>query len=125
MARGLHGVIPLELISIFNEAEFELLLAGLPTIDVEDWQRNTLYSGGYTADQLQIQWFWNVVKTRMKDTDRALLLKFATGTSTVPPVCDSIWLHCLSLSNHCHALCMCRAGLESCKDSMANNVLML
>ena len=28
----------------------ELLLSGLPEIDVEDWQRNTEYSSGYEED---------------------------------------------------------------------------
>ena len=28
----------------------ELLLSGLPEIDVEDWQRNTEYSSGYQED---------------------------------------------------------------------------
>ena len=28
----------------------ELLLSGLPEIDVEDWQKNTEYSSGYQED---------------------------------------------------------------------------
>ena len=30
--------------------ELELLLGGLPTINVEDWQANTEYAGGYNVE---------------------------------------------------------------------------
>jgi len=39
--KGFHEIIPITLISIFNEYELELLISGLPSIDIEDWQKNT------------------------------------------------------------------------------------
>ena len=56
--------------------------AGLPTIDIEDWQRNTRYTQ-YRATDPQILWFWRVVR-ELKHAERALLLKFCTGSSRVP-----------------------------------------
>lgn len=71
-----------DLISIFNDHELELLISGLPEIDVEDLRNNTEYSG-YTAASPVIQWFWEIVRGLDKE-DLALLVQFVTGTSRVP-----------------------------------------
>lgn len=79
---GFHDIIPAELISIFNEQELELLISGLPEIDVDDWKNNTDYHN-YQAASPQIQWFWRAVRSFDKE-ERAKLLQFVTGTSKVP-----------------------------------------
>lgn len=79
---GFHGIIPADLISIFNEQELELLISGLPDIDVDDWKSNTEYHN-YTAASQQIQWFWRAVRSFDKE-EQAKLLQFVTGTSKVP-----------------------------------------
>lgn len=75
-------IIPKELISVFNEQELELLMCGLPEVDVNDLRNNTEYIG-YTEKSPVIQWFWKTVE-HMNRNDRALLLQFVTGTSKVP-----------------------------------------
>ena len=70
-----------ELITIFNDLELELLISGLPEIDVGDLRANTEYSG-YAAASRVIQWFWECVD-EMGKQDRALLVQFVTGTSKV------------------------------------------
>jgi len=80
--KGFHDIIPEELIAIFNEQELELLISGLPDIDVDDWKANTEYHN-YTAASQQIQWFWRAVRSFDKE-ERAKLLQFVTGTSKVP-----------------------------------------
>ncbi|KAK4166134.1 E3 ubiquitin-protein ligase TOM1-like protein [Cladorrhinum sp. PSN259] len=80
--KGFHDIIPEELIAIFNEQELELLISGLPDIDVDDWKSNTEYHN-YTAASQQIQWFWRAVRSFDKE-ERAKLLQFVTGTSKVP-----------------------------------------
>ncbi|KAL4909049.1 hypothetical protein BDW74DRAFT_174265 [Aspergillus multicolor] len=80
--KGFHDIIPPELISIFNEQELELLISGLPEIDVDDWKANTEYHN-YSASSPQIQWFWRAVRSFDKE-ERAKLLQFVTGTSKVP-----------------------------------------
>jgi E3 ubiquitin-protein ligase HUWE1 len=82
LIKGFHDVIPAELISIFTEQEVELLISGLPDIDIEDWKAHTNYSN-YDASSPQIQWFWRAVRAFSKE-ERAKLLQFATGTSKVP-----------------------------------------
>lgn len=79
---GFHDIVPAELISIFNEQELELLISGLPDIDVEDWKNNTEYHN-FSASSPQIQWFWRAVRSFDKE-ERAKLLQFVTGTSKVP-----------------------------------------
>ncbi|KAK2593791.1 E3 ubiquitin-protein ligase tom1 [Conoideocrella luteorostrata] len=80
--KGFHEIIPAELISIFNEQELELLISGLPDIDIDDWKSNTEYQN-YTPSSQQIQWFWRAVRSFDKE-ERAKLLQFVTGTSKVP-----------------------------------------
>ncbi|KAL5559936.1 hypothetical protein UlMin_036147 [Ulmus minor] len=79
---GFNELIPRELISIFNDKELELLISGLPDIDLDDMRANTEYSG-YSAASPVIQWFWEVAQGFSKE-DKARLLQFVTGTSKVP-----------------------------------------
>ncbi|XP_021743761.1 E3 ubiquitin-protein ligase UPL2-like [Chenopodium quinoa] len=79
---GFTELIARDLISIFNDKELELLISGLPDIDLEDMRANTEYSG-YSPASPVIQWFWEVVQGFSKE-DKARLLQFVTGTSKVP-----------------------------------------
>lgn len=108
---GFYDIIPKRLISIFNEQELELLISGLPNVDIEDLKANTEYHK-YTATSLQvylnilflyiifhhkknyrnivtfiintqIQWFWRALRG-FDQADRAKFLQFVTGTSKVP-----------------------------------------
>ncbi|XP_053314970.1 E3 ubiquitin-protein ligase HACE1 isoform X2 [Spea bombifrons] len=81
--QGFHMFIPPSLIQLFDEFELELLLSGMPEIDVNDWIRNTEYTSGYERDDQVIQWFWEVVQ-ELTQEERVLLLQFVTGSSRVP-----------------------------------------
>eukprot|EP00058_Branchiostoma_floridae_P013460 XP_002598948.1 hypothetical protein BRAFLDRAFT_79878 [Branchiostoma floridae] len=59
------------------------MLSGLPEVDVEDFERNTDYNSGYTADCPVIKWFWETVRD-FPQQERVLLLQFVTGSSRVP-----------------------------------------
>ncbi|KAL3504947.1 hypothetical protein ACH5RR_034788 [Cinchona calisaya] len=76
---GFNELIHRDLKSIFNDKELELLISGLPDIDLDDLRANTEYSG-YSAASPVIQWFWEVVQGLSKE-DKARLLQFVTGTS--------------------------------------------
>ncbi|XP_078472520.1 E3 ubiquitin-protein ligase HACE1 isoform X2 [Lampetra planeri] len=80
---GFHRFIPPALVQLFDEYELELLLSGMPEIDVEDWERNTEYGSGYEPSAPVIQWFWEVVQ-ELSQEERVLLLQFVTGSSRVP-----------------------------------------
>ncbi|XP_035245614.1 E3 ubiquitin-protein ligase HACE1 isoform X2 [Anguilla anguilla] len=81
--QGFHTFILPSLIQLFDEYELELLLSGMPEIDVTDWNRNTEYTSGYDLDEPVIQWFWEVVESLTQE-ERILLLQFVTGSSRVP-----------------------------------------
>ena len=101
----------LRLIAIFNEQELELLLSGLPDINIDDLKANTEYHK-YSVTSLQIVWwalnslwsvtlcyimlhhiascyilclfrFWRALRS-FDQTDRAKFLQFVTGSSKVP-----------------------------------------
>ena len=50
---GFYDIIPKRLISIFDEQELELLISGLPNIDLEDLKANT-ENHKYTENSLQV-----------------------------------------------------------------------
>lgn len=50
---GFYDIIPMRLISIFNEQELELLISGLPNVDIDDLKANTEYHK-YQANSLQV-----------------------------------------------------------------------
>ncbi|KAK3600176.1 hypothetical protein CHS0354_039470 [Potamilus streckersoni] len=79
---GFYDIIPKRLTSIFNEQELELLISGLPTIDIDDLKANTEYHK-YQPNSLQVQWFWRALRS-FDQADRARFLQFVTGTSKVP-----------------------------------------
>jgi len=79
---GFYDIIPRRLIAIFNEQELELLLSGLPDINIDDLKANTEYHK-YSATSLQIVWFWRALRS-FDQTDRAKFLQFVTGSSKVP-----------------------------------------
>jgi len=79
---GFHEIVERRLISIFNEHELELLISGMPEVDVSDFRANTEYVG-YTAAGPVIQWFWQVVEG-MNREERSMLVQFITGSSKVP-----------------------------------------
>ncbi|KAJ7415892.1 NEDD4-like E3 ubiquitin-protein ligase WWP2 [Willisornis vidua] len=71
---GFNEVVPLEWLRYFDEKELELMLCGMQEIDMNDWQKNTIYRH-YTKNSKQIQWFWQVVK-EMDNEKRIRLLHF-------------------------------------------------
>jgi hypothetical protein len=83
---GFFDVIPEPLLTVFDFQELELLMCGLPEIDMEDWMVHTEYSGEYEEvgpNYPACQWFWEEVA--MFDQEmKARLLQFVTGTSGVP-----------------------------------------
>lgn len=44
---GFYSVIPPKILQIFSIEEFDFLISGQNSIDLEDWRRNTIYKGHY------------------------------------------------------------------------------
>lgn len=85
LLRGFYDVIPESLLTIFDFQELELVLHGLPTIDLSDWRQNTIYTGVFASrpDHEVVEWFWSVVG-EFEQEMKAKLLQFVTGTAGVP-----------------------------------------
>jgi hypothetical protein len=84
---GFYDVIPATLLSVFDFQELELLLCGLPEIDVVDWMTHSEYTGAYEtkgANHPNVKYFWEVIEEDFDMSQRAKLLQFITGTSGVP-----------------------------------------
>ena len=80
---GFHAVIPEDLLSFFEPGELELLMCGLPVIDVKEWEEYTEYRGEYSGEHQVIRWFWEAVGG-MDQQELGKLLAFAMGTSRLP-----------------------------------------
>lgn len=83
---GFFDVIPEPLLTVFDFQELELLMCGLPRIDLADWMEHTEYGGlveNIGAEHRVCQWFWEAVYTFDHEM-KARLLQFVTGTSGVP-----------------------------------------
>ncbi len=100
LTEGLYEVIPRRYLRVFNEHELELLIAGLPNLDMstystvidlsarliifaDDWRMHTVYTGGYSATSQQITWLWRYIE-ECSFTERTLLLQFVTGSAQTP-----------------------------------------
>lgn len=84
---GFFDVIPEPALTVFDPNELELILCGLPSIDMNDWQQNTIYSGLFESkgkDDMVVEWFWDIVRNEFDQEMKARLLQFVTGTSGVP-----------------------------------------
>ena len=77
--------MPPELVSIFHPQELELLISGLPDIDLDDLRTHTEYQG-YKATDPVILYFWAVLRGFSQE-EKALFLQYVTGTSKVCPRC--------------------------------------
>jgi len=81
---GFFDVVPEPALSVFDPSELELLLCGLPTLDMDDWRRNTLLTGNFAENMTTIEWFWDIIRNRFDQEMKARFLQFVTGTSGVP-----------------------------------------
>ena len=83
---GFFDVVPEPLLTIFDFQELELLMCGLPTIDIDDWMKHTNYQGYFETDGEKSKtcvWFWEIVRDELDQETRARLLQFVTGKNLV------------------------------------------
>lgn len=56
---GFNEVVPLHWLQFFDERELELMLCGMQELNVNEWEKHTVYRN-YTRNTKQVQWFWQV-----------------------------------------------------------------
>ncbi|KAF0689804.1 Aste57867_18762 [Aphanomyces stellatus] len=82
LVQGVYDIVPPELLLPFDHKELELVLCGLPDIDVLDWEANTVTSTNLKESAV-LSWFWELVRS-LSSEEHAKLLQFSTGSSRVP-----------------------------------------
>ena len=80
---GFYYVIPKEIISVLNPDEAELIICGLPYIDLQEWQDFTEYRGELSKSHETIIEFWKILNDLSQD-ELSLLILFVTGTPRLP-----------------------------------------
>lgn len=55
LLKGLYEIVPKDLLQIFSERELELLISGLPEIDVDEWRANTGTSDQSHTNAIEIE----------------------------------------------------------------------
>jgi HECT-domain (ubiquitin-transferase) len=68
---------------IFDCEELEIIINGLPFIDVYDWKLNTEYRGEFSKDHPVMKWFWEYVEL-LNPNQLQSLLQFSTGSTRTP-----------------------------------------
>eukprot|EP00301_Raphidiophrys_heterophryoidea_P016212 c2576_g1_i1.p1 GENE.c2576_g1_i1~~c2576_g1_i1.p1 ORF type:complete len:604 (+),score=99.14 c2576_g1_i1:179-1813(+) len=81
-ARGFQSVLPSDCTSMFDAKAANLMICGLPNIDVGNWIANTVYCH-CSPSQRTVMFFWQFVESLDQHQLRKLL-KFVTGSMVVP-----------------------------------------
>jgi hypothetical protein len=85
LLEGLHSIIPVEILEMFEEGELELLLHGIREYNVEDLKLNYATVGYESYRFLTVlSWFWTALSHFSKE-DMAKFVQFVTGSSVLPP----------------------------------------
>lgn len=82
--KGLNGIIPDNLLSIFDENELELLMCGTGEYSIADFKAHHIANGNSAEFRRVLGWFWAGV-SNFSQTEMARLLQFTTGCSQLPP----------------------------------------
>ncbi|CAH0489338.1 unnamed protein product [Peronospora farinosa] len=82
---GVQSVISDTMLHIFDFKELDLLLSGLPQIDVTDWKMHTdvRFCEHDDSEFDLISWFWEILES-FTQNQRGRLLQYVTGSSGVP-----------------------------------------
>lgn len=82
---GFNFLIPHEEIKMFSPSELDLLICGIPNIDVNDLMMHTSYSYPYNKDHPVVQMFFKVISNWSNEYLGKFLL-FLTGSSQMPVI---------------------------------------
>ena len=77
-----NQIISHNYIRVFTQGELELLICGIPEIDIDDMMKNTILHD-YTFDSPTVKFFFSAIRKWDKE-NLARLLQFMTGSSKVP-----------------------------------------
>ena len=81
--KGLHTIVPDNLLCIFDENELELLLCGSQYYSITDLKTYHIVNGSNSEFVKVLEWFWIIIDNYTQD-EMARLLQFTTGCSILP-----------------------------------------
>lgn len=81
---GVFEIVPQELLMVFDYQELDLLLSGIPELDLEDWKAHTVVDPTLAGHRDLVTWFWEILDENMNNYERSQLLQYITGTGHVP-----------------------------------------
>jgi hypothetical protein len=84
MKRAFNQVIPPEILSGFTPQDLQNFIYGKPIVDIDDYV-NRLDFDGYTAQDLQIEWFIKVLHELTEEQRRGFVRLLFKKTRLVPP----------------------------------------
>lgn len=82
-SKGFNSVISHDELRFFSPSEFDLILCGVPFIDVNDMRENTELVDGYNENTPVVILFFSSI-AKWEQENLAKLLLFFTGSSSVP-----------------------------------------
>lgn len=82
-SKGFDAVIPHQDVRLFTSTEFELVVCGVPKIDLENLKRNFIYEDGYNENTPAVVLFFKAIE-KWSQENLAKLLLFFTGASNIP-----------------------------------------
>uniref|UniRef100_A0A668ALK2 E3 ubiquitin-protein ligase n=1 Tax=Myripristis murdjan TaxID=586833 RepID=A0A668ALK2_9TELE len=102
---GFNEVVPLQWLQYFDEKELEVMLCGMQEVDLQDWQRNTVYRH-YTRNSKQIIWFWQVQRHTHRQIHMLYLRSFPMGSCHLSKLFLCLGSNgpqkfCIEKHNHC------------------------
>ena len=80
--KGFYSAHHRSWLKAFTAAELEVVLCGLPTVDIEDMRAHSSYQN-CDVTTVQVRWFWEFVSS-LPQEELATLMQFSTGCSKVP-----------------------------------------
>jgi len=79
--RGFNTILPTYFFDIFSSSELQILIAGMPTIILEELKKHTSYDG-YNSGSDLIKWLWETLE-EFSEKERALFIYFGTGSMKI------------------------------------------
>jgi hypothetical protein len=98
--RGLGTVVPLQLLSLFTWQELEKKVAGA-TFDVDLLEQATEYKNVNATDP-HIRLFWQMMRERLTDEQRARFITFVWGRSRLPTSLTGFGSDRFKITPHAH-----------------------
>jgi hypothetical protein len=86
--KGLHSVVPPNMLSLFSWYDLELMVCGNPHVDLKVLRKHTIYKN-CSANSPLIKNMWRVLES-FNEEERQMFLRFVWGRSRLP-VSDADW----------------------------------